>query len=108
MPIFSKTWQGFDKTTTVPLNGSGPYKIARVVPGQRVYYEKVPDFWGADLPVNRGMYNIQKIQHIYYRDLTVALEAFKKGKYQYLSTLRFQVKRRFFRKLRQRQHVADG
>ncbi|MEQ6917409.1 extracellular solute-binding protein [Halomonas aquatica] len=69
----------FEATTRDALLGSGPYRIATVDPGRRIVYERVPDYWGKDLPVNRGRHNIERLVYDYYRDQTVALEAFKAG-----------------------------
>ncbi|MEC9483349.1 MAG: extracellular solute-binding protein, partial [Halomonas sp.] len=74
-------WEGRDFTapTLDPLLGSGPYRIAEVEPGRRIVYQRVEDYWGQDLPVNRGRNNIDRLIFDYYRDQTVALEAFKAG-----------------------------
>ncbi|WP_136246743.1 extracellular solute-binding protein [Halomonas borealis] len=74
-------WQGrdFDQPTRDDLLGSGPYRIAQVDPGRRIVYERVDDYWGRELPVNRGRHNIDRLVYDYYRDRTVALEAFKAG-----------------------------
>ncbi|MGC3874333.1 extracellular solute-binding protein [Halomonas sp. GXIMD04776] len=74
-------WQDRDFATPTlnPLLGSGPYRIAQVDPGRRIVYERVEDYWGEDLPVNRGRHNINRLIFDYYRDQTVALEAFKAG-----------------------------
>ncbi len=69
----------FATPTLDPLLGSGPYRIAKVEPGRRIVYERVQDYWGKDLPVNRGRHNIDRLIFDYYRDQTVALEAFKAG-----------------------------
>ncbi len=60
----------------LPL-GSGPYRVKSVVPGRTIVYERVPDYWGADLPVNVGSNNFDEIRYEYFRDETVELEAFK-------------------------------
>nr|WP_298415692.1 extracellular solute-binding protein [uncultured Halomonas sp.] len=74
-------WQDreFATPTLDPLLGSGSYRIAKVEPGRRIVYERVQDYWGKDLPVNRGRHNIDRLIFDYYRDQTVALEAFKAG-----------------------------
>ena len=82
--MLSKTyWSGrdFEKTTLDPPLGSGPYKIEAVDPGRSITYRRVADYWGADLPVNKGRYNVDVIRYDYYRDGTIALEAFKAGQY---------------------------
>ncbi len=84
MPVLSKKyWSGrdFDKTTLDPPLGSGPYKIESLDPGRSITYRRVADYWGSDLPVNKGRHNVDTIRYDYYRDGTVALEAFKAGQY---------------------------
>jgi microcin C transport system substrate-binding protein len=82
MPIVSKafyTANGFDASTMTPPLGSGPYKIGRVSAGQTVEYDRVADYWGRDLAVNRGLYNFDRIRIDFYLDRQAAFEAFKKG-----------------------------
>jgi microcin C transport system substrate-binding protein len=84
MPVLSKAyWSGrdFEKTTLDPPVGSGPYKILSIDPGRSITYRRVADYWGKDLPVDKGRYNIDTIRYDYYRDATIALEAFKAGQY---------------------------
>ena len=84
MPVLSKAyWSGrdFEKTTLDPPLGSGPYKIESLDPGRSITYRRVADYWAADLPVNKGRYNVDVIRYDYYRDATIALEAFKAGQY---------------------------
>ncbi len=80
-------WEGraFDRTTLEPPLGSGPYRIARFEAGRFVEFERVRDYWGERLPINRGMNNFDRIRIDYYRDQTVALEAFKANEYDYRS-----------------------
>jgi len=73
----------FEATTLEPPLGSGPYRISRVDPGRSVTLERVPDYWGKDLPVNVGRNNFDKIVLDYYRDDSIAFEAFKAGKVDY-------------------------
>ncbi len=84
MPVLSKKyWSGrdFARTTLDPPLGSGPYKIEAIDPGRSITYRRVADYWGADLPVNKGRHNVDAIRYDYYRDGTIALEAFKAGQY---------------------------
>ena len=84
MPVLSKAyWSGrdFEKTTLEPPLGSGPYKIESVDPGRSITYRRVADYWAADLPVMKGRFNADQIRYDYYRDATIALEAFKAGQY---------------------------
>ncbi len=86
MPLLPKHyWQGkdFAATTLTPPLGSGPYRIAGFEPGRFITVERVKDYWGKDLPVRKGQYNFDRIRWDYYRDATVALEAFKAGEYDY-------------------------
>jgi microcin C transport system substrate-binding protein len=84
LPVLSKAWwstRDFDKTTLEPPLGSGPYKVESVDPGRSITYRRVADYWGDKLPVNRGRHNFDVMRYDYYRDPTVALEAFKAGEY---------------------------
>lgn len=84
MPVLSKKyWENRDFTATtldIPI-GSGPYRMQRFEPGRFVIYERDKNYWGKDLAVNRGINNIERLRYDYYRDVTVALEAFKAGAY---------------------------
>ena len=72
-------YAGKDSTRTlVPPVGSGPYRVADF-DSDFVRYERVKDYWGRDIPVNRGRYNFDVIQYDVYRDATVAREAIRKG-----------------------------
>lgn len=78
-------WKDRDfKSTTfeAPL-GSGSYRIVQVVPGRRLVFERVKDWWGKDLPVNRGKYNFDRVEVEFYRDNHVAFEAFKAGEFDF-------------------------
>ena len=68
------------QTTLEPPLSSGPYKIASFEPGKKVVLERVKDYWAADIPVCKGLYNFDRITYDLYRDQTVALEAFKGGR----------------------------
>ena len=84
MPVLSKKYwadKDFAKTTLEPPLGSGPYKVESVDAGRSITYRRVPDYWGANLPVNKGRFNVDTIRYDYYRDGTIALEAFKAGQY---------------------------
>ena len=63
----------------MPPLGSGPYRIDKADPGQSVSLVRVADYWGQDLMVNRGRFNFERISIDYYRDDSVALEAFRAG-----------------------------
>ena len=86
MPILSKAYyegRAFGETTMEPPLGSGPYRVGRVDPGRAVVYERVPDYWGAHLPVNAGRHNFDEIRFDYYRDRTVIVEALKAGEFDF-------------------------
>lgn len=74
----SKTW------LDIPL-GSGPYKVKAFEPGRYVSYERVKDYWGADLPTSVGQNNLDELQFDYYGDRQVSFEAFKAGKIDFFS-----------------------
>lgn len=69
----------FDASQLKAPLGSGPYRVGRVFPGQAIEYERVADYWGRDLPVNRGLYNFDRIRIEFYQDRQAGFEAFKKG-----------------------------
>src|ERR1044071_5265164 len=79
-------WEGTDKsgrkrdvaaTTLEPPLGAGAYRIKDFTAGRTVSYERVPDYWGKDLNVNIGRDNFAELRFEYFRDSTVAIEAFK-------------------------------
>jgi microcin C transport system substrate-binding protein len=74
-------WEGGDptETTMIPPLGSGPYRVADFEQGSFIRYERVCDYWGKDLPINKGRYNFDEIRYEVYRDGTVAREALRKG-----------------------------
>jgi microcin C transport system substrate-binding protein len=78
-PIFSRAYYSarpFDETTLdVPLGG-GPYKVGRLDVGRYIEYDRVKDWWGADLPVARGQNNFDAVRYEFYRDREVAFEGF--------------------------------
>lgn len=82
LPILSKAYYAthdFTKTTLDPPLGSGPYKIGSFKAGQYVAYVRRPDYWGADLPVNKGRYNFDEVRMEYFKDRTAVVEALKAG-----------------------------
>ena len=84
LPIFSRayyTTKPFDESTLdVPL-GSGAYKVGRFDAGRYIEYERIRDWWGADLPVGRGQNNFDIVRFEYYRDRDVGFEGFTAGSY---------------------------
>jgi microcin C transport system substrate-binding protein len=79
LPIFSRAYYAsrpFDESTLdVPL-GSGPYKVGRFESGRYIEYDRVRDWWGADLPVSRGQNNFDTVRYEFFRDRDVAFEGF--------------------------------
>ncbi|MFQ5973087.1 MAG: extracellular solute-binding protein [Alphaproteobacteria bacterium] len=82
LPILPRHyWESrdFEKTTLEPPLGSGPYRITEFEAGRFIVTERVEDYWGKDLPVNRGQYNFDRIRYDYFRDDTVIRQALKAG-----------------------------
>jgi len=73
----------FNQPLNTPPLGSGPYRISDYKLGQYITYSRVPDYWAANLPVNRGRYNFDTIRYDYYLDDSIALEAFKSGAFDF-------------------------
>jgi peptide/nickel transport system substrate-binding protein len=71
----------FENTTLVKPIGSGPYIVAEVDVGKRVTFKRDPNYWGRDLPVNRGLWNFDELRFDFYRDENAYFEAFKAGLY---------------------------
>lgn len=78
-------WQQSENDITLasltPPLASGPYKVKAFEAGRFVSYERVKDYWAANLPVNKGRHNFDEVRTDYYRDENVALEAFRQGAY---------------------------
>lgn len=78
-------WEKRNFNTTnldIPV-GSGAYTVSRVDNGRSITYTRNPQYWGADLPVNRGRENFNSMTYVYYRDMTISLEGFKAGQFDY-------------------------
>lgn len=73
----------FSKPSLDTPIGSGPYIVGNFDAGRSISYQRNPDYWGKDLALNKGRYNFDQINYDYYRDGTVALEAFKGGEYDF-------------------------
>lgn len=81
-PILQKAqWEGkdFTATTMEPPIGSGPYVVDKFEAGRFISFKKNPDWWGKDLPFNRGMHNLDEVRYDYFGDGGVVFEAFKAG-----------------------------
>lgn len=88
MPVMSKAWfertgAKMDESRLEPAMGSGPYVLDRFDIGERIVYRRNPDYWGRDLPINRGRANFDTIRVEYFADPTAAFEAFKSGTYTF-------------------------
>ncbi len=84
LPVLSKAYwaaRDFEKTSLDAPLGSGPYVIDSFDQGRSITLKRVPDYWAKDLPVNKGKFNFDTMRYDYYRDTSVALEAFKAGQY---------------------------
>ena len=86
LPIISKAYytaNDFEKTSLEAPLGSGPYRVESVDPGRSITYARVEDYWGAEVPARRGQDNFDILRYDYYRDPTVAMEAFKAHEYDF-------------------------
>ena len=87
--VFSRNWalgpegkpRKFDEIVTELPITSGPYTIGAIDPGRRIEFRRNPEYWARDLPVRRGFFNFDRVVYRYYKDDTVATEAFKAGEY---------------------------
>ena len=88
LPIFSKAYYeasgaDFEASTLTPGIGSGPYVLDSLKVGQQIVYRRNPDYWGYDLPINKGRHNFDRIRIEYFADYNSAFEGFKAGTYTY-------------------------
>jgi microcin C transport system substrate-binding protein len=84
LPIFSKAYYAnrpFDESTLDAPLGSGPYKVGKYEINRFVEFDRVKDWWAADLPVNRGSFNFDTVRFEFYRDRDVAFEGFTAKNY---------------------------
>jgi microcin C transport system substrate-binding protein len=84
LPIFSRAYystHNFEETTLEPPLGSGPYKVGRFESGRYIEYDRVKDWWGADLPMARGQHNFDVVRFEFYRDRDVGFEGFTAKNY---------------------------
>jgi microcin C transport system substrate-binding protein len=87
LAVFSRKWGGgkpFNEIITEPPIGSGPYLVDRYEVGRYIVYKRNPNWWGADLPVRRGMFNFDRITVRYYKDELARMEGFKAGEFDFL------------------------
>jgi peptide/nickel transport system substrate-binding protein len=73
----------FEETSLTPILGSGPYRVTAVKPGASITFTRNPDYWGKDLPINRGLFNFDEIRFDYFREANGYFEAFKRALYDY-------------------------
>jgi peptide/nickel transport system substrate-binding protein len=73
----------FEETSMTAPTGTGPYRVTTVRPGASVTFARNPDYWGRDLPVNRGLWNFDEIRLDYFREANGEFEAFKRGLYDF-------------------------
>jgi len=88
LPVFSKNWVGnlsFDKVAEARPISSGPYIVESYDIGKSIRYKRNPKYWAKNLPVRKGMFNFDEIVIKYYKDQTVALEAFKAGEFDFFA-----------------------
>lgn len=79
LPIFSRAYYAkrpFDESTLDTPLGSGAYRVGKFDAGRYIEYQRVADWWGADLPVSRGLNNFDTLRYEYYRDRDVGFEGF--------------------------------
>ena len=86
LPVFSRASHEasglpFSDSRLTPLVGSGPYVLGTVDPGRSTVFTRNPDYWGHDLPINRGRHNFDSIRVEYYADAIAAFEGFTAGNY---------------------------
>jgi peptide/nickel transport system substrate-binding protein len=84
MPVLTKHAvkpELFEETSFQAPLGSGPYIVSEVDPGKSVTLKRNPNYWGRDLPINRGLWNFDEVRFDYYREANSHLEAFKRGLY---------------------------
>ena len=84
LPILSRAYyskHAFEETTLEPPLGSGPYQVGRFETGRFIEYDRVKNWWGADLPVGRGLNNFDVVRYEFYRDRDVAFEGFTSKTY---------------------------
>jgi peptide/nickel transport system substrate-binding protein len=79
LPAHAIKPEAFEETTLAPPIGSGPYVVGKVEAGKSLTLKRNPDYWGRELPINRGFWNFDEIRFDYYRDANAFHEAFKKG-----------------------------
>ncbi|SLN25204.1 extracellular solute-binding protein [Oceanibacterium hippocampi] len=88
LPVLSKRYyetHAFAETSLTPFLGSGPYRIGKFESNRFVELERVEDYWARDLPLRRGLHNFDRIRYDYFRDRSIAFEAFTSHQFDYWS-----------------------
>ena len=80
---FEETGTRLDEAQSEPFLGTGPYTVESADIGRSLVYKKNPNWWGADLPINQGRFNFDRVRIEYFADASAAFEAFKGGAYTY-------------------------
>ena len=88
LPVKSKAWfektgAKLDESRMEPAIGSGPYVLDSYDINKRITYKRNPDYWGKDLPFNKGRGNFDTIRIEYFADSNAAFEGFKSGAYTF-------------------------
>ncbi|MEK9704605.1 MAG: extracellular solute-binding protein [Paracoccaceae bacterium] len=88
LPVKSKAWfektgAKLDESRMEPAIGSGPYVLDSYDINKRITYKRNPDYWGNDLPFNKGRGNFDTIRVEYFADSNAAFEGFKSGAYTF-------------------------
>ncbi len=84
VPVFSRKWgegTAFDQIQLTPPIASGPYLIDRYDTGRSISYKLDPNYWGAEVPSRKGLFNFAHIHYRFYKDDVARLEAFKAGEF---------------------------
>lgn len=91
LPVLPRHWwegenargqqRNIENPTLEPPLGSGPYRIVDVSPGSHIIWERVEDYWGANLPVNVGRNNFDRLRYTYFQDDNASFQAFTRGGY---------------------------
>ncbi|MDN5567288.1 MAG: extracellular solute-binding protein [Paracoccus sp. (in: a-proteobacteria)] len=88
LPVFSRADfeandRDLEQTMQVPLVGSGPYVFDNADLNRNITFRRDPDYWGGDLPINKGRHNFDRLRYEYFSDYDAAFEAFKAGEYTF-------------------------
>ena len=88
LPVISKAdyethKRDLEESSLEPFLGTGPYMLDHLVAGQTVVYKRNPNYWGENLPINRGQNNFDTIRYEFFADPTAAFEGFKGGAYTF-------------------------